>query len=101
MKRSFSLLLVVAIFGSAFDNQTIAGEKKLNVPPKGFKALFNGNDLSGWKGLVGNPKTRALMTSAELAEAQVKADADMREHWKPVEGIIGFDGKGKRLCTAK
>ena len=101
MKRSMSLLLVVALFGPAFGTHIAAGEKKLNVPPPGFKALFNGNDLSGWKGLVGNPKTRAIMTSAELAEAQVKADADMREHWKPVDGIIVFDGKGKSLCTAK
>jgi hypothetical protein len=101
MKRSMSLLLVVALFGSAFDNRVTAGEKKLNVPPPGFKAVFNGNDLSGWKGLVGNPKTRAKMTSAELAEVQVKVDADMREHWKVIDGIIVFDGKGKSLCTAK
>jgi len=29
-----------------------------NQPPKGFVALFNGNGLTGWKGLVGSPKTR-------------------------------------------
>ena len=101
MKRSISLLLIIALFGAACDNHAAAGEKKLNVPPPGFKALFNGNDLSGWKGLVGNPKSRAKMSPAELAEAQVKADADMQEHWNVVDGIIVFDGKGKSLCTAK
>ena len=101
MKRSISLLLVTAILGSAFYNHATAGEKNLNVPPPGFKALFNGNDLSGWKGLVGSPKTRAKMSPAELAEAQVKEDADMREHWNVVDGVIVFDGKGKSLCTAK
>ncbi len=73
----------------------------LNVPPKGFKTLFNGKDLSGWKGLVGSPKSRATMSADKLAAAQKKADAEMVKHWKVVDGIIVFDGKGKSLCTAK
>lgn len=73
----------------------------LNQPPQGFQALFNGKDLSGWKGLVGNPKTRAEMTSDELAEAQKKADESMRQHWKVQDGVLVFDGKGESLCTAK
>ncbi|GAB4136156.1 MAG: hypothetical protein Tsb009_03100 [Planctomycetaceae bacterium] len=76
-----------------------AGE--LNVPPKGFKALFNGKDLTGWKGLVGNPKTRAKMSPQQLAAAQKKADERMRKHWKVVDGVLVFDGKGQSLCTAK
>ncbi|MCD6304566.1 MAG: DUF1080 domain-containing protein, partial [Planctomycetes bacterium] len=54
----------------------------LNKPPKGFTALFNGKDLTGWKGLVGNPRTRAKMTPAQLAAAQKKADENIRKHWK-------------------
>ena len=72
-----------------------------NVPPKGFIALFNGKDLTGWKGLVGNPESRAQMSAAQLAEAQAKADADMRAHWKVVDGALVFDGKGHNRCTAK
>jgi len=72
-----------------------------NTPPEGFVALFNGKDLTGWKGLVGNPKSRAAMSPDELAAAQEKADAQMREHWKVVDGVLVFDGKGKSLCTAK
>ena len=72
-----------------------------NVPPDGFTALFNGRDLTGWKGLVGNPKVRAEMTSEELAQAQKKADEEMRAHWNVVDGALVFDGKGKSLCTAK
>jgi len=72
-----------------------------NVPPEGFVAVFNGKDLSGWKGLVGNPKTRAAMISEQLAVAQEKADASMREHWKVEDGALVFDGKGQSLCTAK
>jgi len=72
-----------------------------NTPPEGFVALFNGKDLTGWKGLVGNPKSRAAMSPDELAAAQEKADEAMREHWNVADGALVFDGKGKSLCTAK
>ena len=70
-----------------------------NKPPKGFKALFNGHSLSGWKGLVANPPKRAKMSPDELAAAQVKADERMREHWSVEKGVLTFDGKGDNLCT--
>jgi hypothetical protein len=72
-----------------------------NTPPEGFVALFNGKDLGGWKGLVGNPKTRAAMSAEQLATAQEKADQAMRAHWQVVDGALVFDGKGNSLCTAK
>ena len=72
-----------------------------NTPPKGFAALFNGKDLSGWKGLVADPVKRAAMSPEQLAEQQKKADERIREHWKVVDGVLVFDGKGKSLCTAK
>jgi hypothetical protein len=73
----------------------------LNKPPEGFVALFNGKDLSGWKGLVADPKKRAEMSKAELEEAQRRADESMRLHWSVKDGILVFDGKGDNLCTAK
>ncbi|NQT53505.1 DUF1080 domain-containing protein, partial [bacterium] len=76
-------------------------EPPLNTPPPGFTALSNGKDLTGWKGLVGNPKTRAKMTPEQLAAAQKKADDSMRQHWKVEDGAFVFDGKGQSLCTAK
>lgn len=83
----------------------VAGEPRLraadNVPPEGFVALFNGSDLSGWKGLVGNPLTRAKMTPAELAGAQAEADEKMRAHWSVADGVLQYDGKGDSLCTAR
>jgi hypothetical protein len=72
-----------------------------NRPPKGFKALFNGRDLTGWKGLVADPPHRAKMSSSELAAAQAKADEQMREHWKVVDGMIVYDGKNNNLCTVR
>ena len=72
-----------------------------NVPPKGFAALFNGKDLTNWKGLVGNPKTRAKMTPEKLAAEQKTANERMVQNWKVVDGTLVFSGKGKALCTAK
>ena len=72
-----------------------------NTPPEGFVALFNGKDLTGWKGLVEDPVKRAKMSPEELAAAQLKADEQMREHWKVEDGTLIYDGKGKSLCTAK
>ncbi|MCR4439125.1 MAG: DUF1080 domain-containing protein [bacterium] len=72
-----------------------------NVPPEGFVALFNARDLTGWKGLVGNPLTRAQMSRDELAQAQAAADDTMRAHWHVVDGVLVFDGKGSHLCTAR
>jgi hypothetical protein len=73
----------------------------LNGPHEGFKTLFNGKDLTGWKGLVEDPKARAKMSKDELAAKQAKADDDMQAHWKLEDGALVFDGKGQSLCTAK
>jgi len=93
--RMTAVLLTMVCLNAA----TVVGED--NVPPKGFKALFNGKDLTGWKGLVGNPKTRAKMTPEELAKEQKRADAEMKAHWSVQDGVLVFDGKGQSLCTAK
>jgi hypothetical protein len=72
-----------------------------NAPPEGYTALFNGKDLTGWKGLVADPKQRAKMTPEQLAAEQKQADESMNQHWKAEDGALVFDGKGKALCTAK
>jgi len=78
---------------------------ELNTPPEGFKALFNGKDLSGWKGLLkgpyDNPIKRATLEPDELKKLQKEADDNMRAHWQVIDGALEFDGKGRSLCTAK
>jgi len=77
----------------------------LNEPPEGFTALFNGKDLTGWKGLLkgpyDNPAKRATLTAEEYQKHQKEADDNMRAHWDVVDGVLHFDGKGRSLCTAK
>ncbi|HOZ45628.1 MAG TPA: DUF1080 domain-containing protein [Candidatus Hydrogenedentes bacterium] len=71
------------------------------APPAGFMALFNGADLTNWKGLVEDPEKRAKMTAEELAAAQATADEQMRAHWTVQDGLLCYDGGGNSLCTAK
>lgn len=75
------------------------------VAPEGFMVLFNGRDLSGWKGLpaepLDNPIRRAALDPDALNKAQAAADESMRAHWKAENGVLVFDGKGRSICTVK
>jgi HEAT repeat protein len=73
----------------------------LNQPPEDFVALFNGKDLTGWKGLVADPVQRSKMNAVELVQAQSKADEEMRQHWQVMDGVLCFDGQGHSLCTGR
>lgn len=84
--------------------QTEAIKKHLAEMPQGegFVSIFNGKDLTGWKGLVENSIVRAKMKPAQLAKAQEKADENMRRDWKVENGLLMFDGTGfDNLCTEK
>lgn len=72
-----------------------------NVPPPGFKALFNGRDLKGWRGFAGDPPTRAKMTEAEWDAAVKQATKEAFKHWRVENGVITYDGKNNNLCTVK
>lgn len=67
----------------------------------GFVSLFNGRDLTGWKGLVANPIKRAAMDASTLATEQQKADELMREGWYVEGGVLHFNGKGDNIATTK
>ncbi len=74
----------------------------VNTPPAGFSAFFNGQDLTGWKGLAhGNANERYKLQGDALKEAQSKADVVMNEHWSVKDGVLIYDGKGQSLCTSK
>jgi len=86
------------------DYQKEAIRKHLGEMPddEGFISTFNGQDLSGWKGLVENPISRAKMKPAELAKKQVAADEIAKKHWSAKDGVLFFDGTGSdNLCTDK
>lgn len=69
---------------------------------EGFTSIFNGEDLKGWKGLVGDPKKRAAMSAADLAVAQVQADDLAKANWKIESGALVYRGTNyDNLCTVK
>src|SRR5438034_8284409 len=70
-----------------------------NKPPEGFTALFNGKDLEGWKGVV--PINQRKGTNEEMEKRQKAADAKVLPHWKVIDGILTYDGKGDSLQSAK
>lgn len=81
---------------------TSPASKSDNTPPDGFEAMFNGEDLSGWKGLAHrNATSRRALKGDELQEAQATADQVMRDHWSVNDGVLTYDGKGQSLCTQK
>jgi hypothetical protein len=102
--------------GIAFKNVSIAVvEDDYTMPttndneaPEGFTALFNGKDLTNWKGLLlkpnDKPHKRASLSAEKLAPLQAKADEVMKAHWTITDkGELFFDGKkgGFSLATAK
>lgn len=95
----------VQSMGSGNESQYLkeAIQKHLAVMPQGegFVSLFNGRDLTGWKGLVANPVKRGKMDAATLAKEQEKADEIMRSGWTVKDGLLIFTGKGDNLCTEK
>lgn len=75
----------------------------LNAMPydHGFVSLFNGKDLTGWKGLVGNPVSRSKMTEQELLLAEAAANTKAQQDWVVKDGLLIFTGHGDNLCTVK
>lgn len=70
------------------------------APPEGFVALFNGQNLDGWKGVIASGKPQTELSEEDLAAAQATADAAMHEHWSVVDGELVFDGNGDSISTA-
>ena len=86
---------------SEYDREEVERYAHALLLKEGFVPLFNGKDLSGWKGLVKDPPARSKMTPEALRKEQKAADEDMRRHWQVADGTLVFDGKGQSLCTVK
>ncbi len=68
--------------------------------PRGYTALFNGKDFSGWHGMPHfDPRTLAKMPGAERAKTILGWDKDIDQHWKAGNGEIVNDGQGAYLTT--
>ena len=74
-----------------------AGSKD-NVAPDGFAHLFNGKNLTAWKGLVELPD-RTKLKPEELDKKQEEANQKFLPHWTVKDGLLHYDGKGNSLQT--
>lgn len=104
MHKTLSRCLLAALLVAGCFVPAALAEEQDNTPPEGFTSLFNGTDLSGWKGLVLNPKKRAELTPEQLTQAQEAADAKARAHWSVQDGVLYYDGQGpfdNHLCTVE
>jgi hypothetical protein len=87
------ILLLIALCFCLLTRSGFADDA--NQPPEGFTALFNGQDLEGWKG--GSTVEPRKITP----EQQAKWDADIPNHWRVENGEIVNDGHEPHLVTAK
>ena len=82
----------------------LAQDRPLNQPPAGFTGLFNGKDLSGWRGRKPNfnPNDELrTFSKAEVAALQVVWNAERDRHWRvdAAKGEIVSDGSEPHLAT--
>lgn len=70
------------------------------MPPKGFRALFNGKDLTGWHGMGHfDPRKLWKMSKEARAEKRAKDLENVRQHWRVEDGELVNDGHGVYLTT--
>src|SRR5438128_3377054 len=88
---------VVLIYSTFADRVLAASE-----PPPGFVELFNGKDLSGWRGgdTFDHRKWLAL-PETERAATHAEWTADMQKHWRVENREFVNDGQGKYATTEK
>ena len=109
--RFLALAVVAAVFSAALAEDKQASKdaptpinKPLSdgKPPKGFTALFNGKDFTGWHGMPHFDPYKLAAMSAEERKAQIeKWNDDLKKHWTVEKGEIVNDGNGVYLTTDK
>ncbi|MPY90899.1 MAG: DUF1080 domain-containing protein [Luteitalea sp.] len=69
-------------------------------PPSGFTALFNGEDLTGWRGIPQvDPRKLRAMSPDERAAFVESHRAEFEEHWSVENGELVNDGEGPYATT--
>ncbi len=92
MKHALTLTLAMILFIPLAALR--AGEA---VPPEGFRAIFNGKDLTGWHGL--NPHSGAKLTGEQREANLQQQRAEFANHWRVENGELVNDGTGPYATT--
>ncbi len=67
------------------------------APPPGFRAIFNGKDLSGWHGL--NPHTAVKMEGGKKEASLKQQREEFPTHWRVENGELVNAGTGPYAKT--
>ncbi len=98
-RRHYASQLLTALLAGASLTFSACAETS---PPAGFSALFNGTDLTGWRGgSTFDPRKLAALPDADRAAQIEKWTATMRAHWSVEGGELLNDGKGDYATTEK
>ncbi|NBX59600.1 MAG: DUF1080 domain-containing protein, partial [Opitutaceae bacterium] len=92
LRSMVNAFFLIACFGATVTSAV--------TPPVGFTALYNGRDLTGWRG--GDTfDHRQWLALAATARAKQNAEwtADMQKHWHAVGDELVNDGHGKYATT--
>jgi len=65
--------------------------------PEGFRALFNGKDLTGWYGW--NPHSTAKLEGDKLSAALKSQRNEFNSHWRVENDELVNVGTGPYACT--
>jgi hypothetical protein len=101
-RLGFAWVLVAACVAVCCGCKSLAPERAAAKSPKGFTALFNGQDLTGWRGGDTFDPRKLLAMPADQRDAQLKKWTDsMRGHWHAENGELVNDGQGAYATTEK
>lgn len=107
VRSTMTAVAVLTFIGLAGAQDALA-QAATPKAPSGFTVLFNGKDLSGWRGRPGgggvfSPYVEAKFTPEERTTKQAEWNADRDLHWRvdATTGELVSDGKGVHLATVK
>jgi acetyl esterase/lipase len=89
------ILLTLPLVATLAANVAVHADEP--VPPKGFRAIFNGTDLSGWHGL--NPHTATRVPAEKKAANLAQQRAEFPNHWSIANSELVNDGHGPYATT--
>jgi hypothetical protein len=105
MKRISAVAGLLAVLFVSSLHFAFSQDAPLNQAPAGFVTLFNGKDLTNWRGRQQDysPHLEALLSPSDLAAKQVEWNTDRDQNWSvdTAKGELVSDGKGVFLATAK
>ena len=105
MRTSIAHVLTAALLGAAWLATAPVKSMQTSEPPRGFTSIFNGKDLTGWRGRQPDysPHEQARLTPADLEAKQAAWDVERDRHWRVdvAKGELVSDGQGPHLATEK